>query len=189
MKRADGIARRIYAANLSPTNTRTSSSAELNRARALPASPALPPCPRCGDGVRGGRAANRPPGVWPCRTLQLPCPGAATARRLRSLQVESGPWRHCTALTFENFHAEPSHLPPDKQTNLRRACETCSNFAAQPEGWLLLSGSYGCGKTHLAAAIANRRVALGAPALFMIVPESARPPALYIWTTKRTALR
>ncbi len=99
-----------------------------------------------------------------CRAQEL------QARRLRSLQ-SIGTLETLHRLTFENFHAEPSHLPPDKQTNLRRACETCSNFAAQPEGWLLLSGSYGCGKTHLAAAIANRRVALGAPALFMIVPD------------------
>jgi DNA replication protein DnaC len=28
-------------------------------------------------------------------------------------------------------------------------------YARNPDGWLLLMGSYGCGKTHLAAAIAN----------------------------------
>jgi len=30
-----------------------------------------------------------------------------------------------------------------------------ADFATQPEGWLLLLGGYGVGKTHLAAAIAN----------------------------------
>ena len=31
----------------------------------------------------------------------------------------------------------------------------CADFATQPEGWLVLLGKYGTGKTHLAAAIAN----------------------------------
>lgn len=91
-------------------------------------------------------------------------------RRLRALQsismIDS-----LRRLTFENFRAEPSHLPPDKQVNLRRAYETCVNFAARPEGWLLLTGTYGCGKTHLAAAIANARLAAGQPVILMVVPD------------------
>ncbi|MFZ1769857.1 MAG: ATP-binding protein, partial [Caldilinea sp.] len=92
------------------------------------------------------------------------------ARRLRSLQsismVDS-----LRRLTFDNFRAEPSHLPPDKQLNLRRAFETCANFAARPEGWLLITGAYGCGKTHLAAAIANARLAAGEPVVLMVAPD------------------
>jgi DNA replication protein DnaC len=33
-----------------------------------------------------------------------------------------------------------------------------TDYATQPEGWLLLLGGFGCGKTHLAAAIANHVV-------------------------------
>src|SRR5690606_34958531 len=73
--------------------------------------------------------------------------------------------------TFENFIPEPSHLAPDKAYNLRRAYDTAAYFAQEPEGWLVLSGTYGCGKTHLAAAIANARLAQGEPAIFMIVPD------------------
>ncbi|NIO42745.1 MAG: ATP-binding protein, partial [Burkholderiales bacterium] len=40
-----------------------------------------------------------------------------------------------------------------------------------PQGWLILIGGYGCGKTHLAAAIANERIALNQSALFVIVPD------------------
>jgi DNA replication protein DnaC len=32
-------------------------------------------------------------------------------------------------------------------------------------------GEYGCGKTHLAAAIANQREAAGYPSLFVVVPD------------------
>jgi DNA replication protein DnaC len=38
-------------------------------------------------------------------------------------------------------------------------------------GWLLLEGGYGCGKTHLAAAIANNAVSKGVPTLFITVPD------------------
>jgi DNA replication protein DnaC len=38
-------------------------------------------------------------------------------------------------------------------------------------GWLLLQGPYGCGKTHLAAAIANYAVEMGVPTLFLTVPD------------------
>jgi len=44
-------------------------------------------------------------------------------------------------------------------------------FSENPRGWLIFMGSYGCGKTHLAAAIANFRASLGAPPLFIMVPD------------------
>jgi DNA replication protein DnaC len=37
--------------------------------------------------------------------------------------------------------------------------------------WLFLFGSQGTGKTHLAAAVAHKRIALGQPAIFMNVPD------------------
>ena len=99
-----------------------------------------------------------------CRTQEM------EARRLRSLQAISMV-DSLRRLTFDTFRAEPSHLPPDKQINLRRAHETCVRFAERPEGWLLITGTYGCGKTHLAAAIANARLAAGQPVVLMVVPD------------------
>jgi DNA replication protein DnaC len=52
-----------------------------------------------------------------------------------------------------------------------RAYEAARAFAAEPEGWLVFSGPSGSGKTHLAAAVANARIDLGEPALFMVVPD------------------
>jgi DNA replication protein DnaC len=41
-----------------------------------------------------------------------------------------------------------------------------------PEEWLVLTGGYGSGKTHLAAAIANARKAMGDhQVLFVVVPD------------------
>lgn len=74
-------------------------------------------------------------------------------------------------LTFESFNPEPVWLAGDKARNLRLAHERCLQYATEPEGWLVLTGSYGCGKTHLAAAIANQRLALGQEVLFVLVPD------------------
>lgn len=102
----------------------------------------------------------------PCRCRQQ----ENLARRIRSLEGISS-LATLKRLTFEDFIPEPSHLTPDKAYNLRRAYDTAVYFAQEPEGWLVLSGTYGCGKTHLAASIANARLAQGEPAIFMIVPD------------------
>lgn len=53
----------------------------------------------------------------------------------------------------------------------RRAYDAARAFAVEPRGWMVFSGPSGTGKTHLAAAIANARIAEGSPALFMVVPD------------------
>ena len=73
-------------------------------------------------------------------------------------------------MRFETFSLRED-LPANERANLRRASELCQEFAQQPEGWLVLTGEYGCGKTHLAAAIANERATVGQPALFIVVPD------------------
>jgi len=75
------------------------------------------------------------------------------------------------SMTFETFIPDGHGLPPDKQTNLRWAYEEAHEFAQNPQGWLILKGGYGCGKTHLAAAIANACVEQGQPVLFITVPD------------------
>jgi DNA replication protein DnaC len=45
------------------------------------------------------------------------------------------------------------------------------NDARDPRGWLVFIGKNGCGKTHLAAAIANRCLARGSLVLFSTVSE------------------
>ena len=76
-----------------------------------------------------------------------------------------------TDQTFESFDLRKGELPKEKVENLQRALEIARDFAADPEGWLALTGPHGCGKTHLAAAVANYRVRQGYPALFVVVPD------------------
>ncbi len=61
-------------------------------------------------------------------------------------------------------------LAKDVKT-LERALKAAHRFAEKPKGWLIFMGGYGSGKTHLAAAIANYRASLGAPPLFIMVPD------------------
>ena len=75
-------------------------------------------------------------------------------------------------LTFESFKSR-GHigLPPFQADSLERAYNHSWQFAQTLNGWLLLQGNYGCGKTHLAAAIANYVVGIGVPTLFITVPD------------------
>ncbi|MEZ4861502.1 MAG: ATP-binding protein [Caldilineaceae bacterium] len=134
------------------------------------AAPPAPACPICGD--LGYVMPDVPLGhpdfgkAVPCRCREQ----QRRERRLRSLQ-HIGSLDMLTRLTFANFIPEPTHLSPEKAHNMRRAYETCKRYAEDPDGWLLLTGTYGCGKTHLAAAIATARLELGQPVLFMVVPD------------------
>jgi len=75
-------------------------------------------------------------------------------------------------LTFENFSPRGRvGLWPAEALSVEQAYNSAFTFAKQMKGWLLLLGKYGCGKTHLAAAIANFAVSLGVPTLFITVPD------------------
>jgi DNA replication protein DnaC len=75
-------------------------------------------------------------------------------------------------LTFENFQPRGRvGLGPWQADSLERAFNQAQQFAQKADGWLLLQGGFGCGKTHLAAAVANFTVGLGFPTLFITVPD------------------
>jgi DNA replication protein DnaC len=74
-------------------------------------------------------------------------------------------------MTFESFNAEGRGGNGESNKTLEVAFNTAKNYAHHLNGWLLLMGSYGSGKTHLAAAIANEVVSLGIETLFLTVPD------------------
>ena len=74
-----------------------------------------------------------------------------------------------TFASFEDRRAEG--LTPEEVRSLDKAVKAATTFAAKPRGWLVLTGTYGCGKTHLAAAIANTLADRGNPPLFIMVPD------------------
>lgn len=74
--------------------------------------------------------------------------------------TESNPYR---SMRFDNFKAYTE--------NLQRAVQLAREYGAAPDGWLLLHGDHGSGKTHLAAAIANERRAKGQTVTFLTAAD------------------
>jgi hypothetical protein len=83
-----------------------------------------------------------------------------------------------TTWTFANFDvARPLHgavtwedvvADEDQQRRLlAQALEETARYAVQPQGWLLIAGPYGVGKSHLAVAIIRRAVARGLAPLYL----------------------
>jgi DNA replication protein DnaC len=127
-------------------------------------------CPICKGA--GYLVKDVPPGhpdfgkLFPCqcRIEELRAKRLADLRDLSQLG-------ELTRMTFQSFKPEGVGLNTQKRENLRRAYERAKNFAQESMGWLVLKGGYGCGKTHLAAAISNYRIANGQPVLFVVVPD------------------
>ncbi len=102
----------------------------------------------------------------PC-SCQLERLASVRLGRLRAMSELSALER----MTFDSFLINVPGMPADKTANLRWAFDEAWSFADSPEGWLLMKGGFGCGKTHLAAAIANACIARGRPVLFKTVPD------------------
>lgn len=74
-------------------------------------------------------------------------------------------------MTFESFKPGGHGEGRKKNSTLEAAFNTAKNYAKHLNGWLLLMGGYGTGKTHLAAAVANEVVKIGVETLFLTVPD------------------
>jgi len=83
------------------------------------------------------------------------------------LQSNLGLYQDMTFATFEVY----DHVYPDERKNLERILRVTHSYAENPQGWLLLLGNHGAGKTHLAAAIAQHRRDLGEEVMFLTVPD------------------
>jgi len=73
--------------------------------------------------------------------------------------------------TFETFDARGINADQKGRESLRYALTAARQFADNPENWLVFAGVHGCGKTHLAAAIANHQLRSGRPVFFAVVPD------------------
>jgi DNA replication protein DnaC len=78
--------------------------------------------------------------------------------------------REMTFATFR-YRATGPDLPENVARQLQQALTIARSFALRPEGWLVLAGETGCGKTHLAAAIAHQQHEAGHPYMFVAVPD------------------
>ena len=127
-------------------------------------------CPHCGGGgfVRRDVPLSHPEfgRALPCRCVEEESQEARLARLLRYSNLGA-----LTRLTFDNLaRAGTSHNIRDQAT-FQRCVEDAEAFTQDAQGWLVLVGASGSGKTHIAAAIANRCLEHGTPALFVVVPD------------------
>lgn len=153
------------AGDISKTNSQNSSKIEDNPY------PGDPGCEICG-GV-GYIRQDLPLGhpdfgkmqICVCRTGQLKRQARDGLYKMSNLGMLSH-------LTFDNFESRGQiGLGPAQAASLERAFNHAQQFARTLNGWLVLQGPYGCGKTHLAAAVANFVVDIGVPTLFLTVPD------------------
>jgi DNA replication protein DnaC len=115
----------------------------------------------------------------------VPCECTLQERQRRQMRLliersNMGPLR---AKTFDNFVLDPRRRQHPPRFSPEAAYRAAHAFATRPDRsprevieqprleWLVLMGSHGTGKTHLAAAIANYRLDHGRPAVFIVVPD------------------
>ncbi len=76
------------------------------------------------------------------------------------------------SMTFDNFNPRGSRSwPQPMQDAAERAYQIARQYAHTLQGWLVLQGAYGSGKTHLAAAIANHAARNGVRCILMTTPN------------------
>ena len=102
----------------------------------------------------------------PCRCVEEESQEGRLARLQRYSNL--GP---LTRLTFDNLARRGTSHHSRDQASFQQCVDDAERFAEDPQGWLLLKGASGGGKTHIAAAIANRCLERGIPALFVVVPD------------------
>lgn len=74
-------------------------------------------------------------------------------------------------MTFRTFDVRGATGEPEHIENLRGALRLAQQLGDQPNQWIVFIGVHGCGKTHLAAAIANHQAERGRPFCFVTVPD------------------
>ncbi|GAB4463216.1 MAG: hypothetical protein Kow0070_23410 [Anaerolineales bacterium] len=128
-------------------------------------------CPHCG-GI-GFLRVDVPVGHERFGKLEpCVCRASEITKNARQRLYELSNLERLSHLTFENFNVQGNPkakhaITQVEKDSLMEAKRACEEFAKELSGWLLLEGTYGSGKTHLAAAIANEAVNRNTPTLFI----------------------
>ena len=129
-----------------------------------------PACDICGD---FGWVRVQVPVGHPYFGKAIPCrcqERADDPSRLERLQRYSNIGL-LTRLVFETTTPDGRSANPDDRALFRLAFDAAAAYAEEPQGWLVFTGPSGAGKTHLAAAVANRVMEQGRPVFFVFVPD------------------
>lgn len=131
-----------------------------------PPAPAKSVCPRCkGAGYLRANVPFGHPNFG--KPIACECKEAEKKEKRRQQLLELSDLGAFRAKSLTNF----STRTPGMHPSVQEAFEIAQDYAQDPYGWLLLVGPNGCGKTHLAAAIANKCLDSGSMVLFAVVPD------------------
>ena len=120
------------------------------------------PCPICkGAGYLRAEVPYGHPNFG--KPIACECKEAERAEK-RRLQLRT--MSNLEAFSDKSFRNFNPRVP-----GVQEAFEVAQAYAYNPDGWLVLIGRNGCGKTHLAAAIANQHLVQGSLVLFATVPD------------------
>ena len=98
------------------------------------------------------------------RVVPCPCRAHALIREKQDLLER---YSNLGYLAHYSFDTLQSDSRTDSAGGYDAACAEARRYASQPQGWLVLVGPVGSGKTHVACAIANARLSRGEPAFYV----------------------
>ena len=104
--------------------------------------------------------------AFPCSCQEEASAGQRLARLLRFSNLGM-----LASVRFDGLNPQGPGAGPEAQARYGIALDVARKFAEAPAGVLLLTGGHGVGKTHLAAAAANRLIERGQPVFFAFVPD------------------
>src|SRR5512133_1391035 len=169
MEPIDETLKKIAAGTLkanTPTSSSTRDQDDLSRSTNRPGDPNCPICGGVGF-VRRDVPVGHPDfgrvDICQCRSKEVVQYAHQRLHRLSNLEA-------FREMTFESFNTEGLvGMSEDQLRSLGTARNAAQYYSQHLDGWLLLLGSYGVGKTHLAAAIANFAVGVAVPTLFLTI--------------------
>jgi DNA replication protein DnaC len=103
------------------------------------------------------------------RHFKITAPDYRRTARSQALGMRFNNLQIYHQMTFQSFSADS--LFRDEEANLKKAKQLAEEWAKRPAGWLCFMGDFGCGKTHLAASIANDLHERGKDVMFTTVPD------------------
>lgn len=149
--------------------------------------PADPLCPGCGGtGYYLLRVPHDHPAFGKLQTCECMAGKATPKQQIALAQLHQDLGRY-TSCTFPTFFTSPDRRPltpidwhgthvdvKQQRVLLKQALDEARTFASEQRGWLYLYGTYGGGKSHLAAAALNAASEAGIVGAYASVAELLR---------------